>query len=62
MLDESNIPQDMLPRARKWYDSQVQRLKAVHGKQWSETGEWLEDYLNAEVRELVWKEVAKDAI
>jgi len=62
VLDETLIPPDYLPRARRWYATQLSHLKTVHGFQWPENREWLEDYLNVEVQELIWSEVQKDAI
>ena len=55
LLDESEIPKHMLNRARIWFSAQVKRLETLHGDQWRDHKEWIADYLNAEVKELIVK-------
>lgn len=62
MLDVTNIPEDLRERAKSWYSAQVKRLASLHGDKWPEHREWLEDFLNAEVQELVWKAVQDHAV
>lgn len=53
MLDETDIPRHLLERSRKWFAGQVERLERIHGSQWEEHKEWLVDYLNAEIRDII---------
>ncbi|MFZ2388452.1 MAG: hypothetical protein WAW69_11700 [Polaromonas sp.] len=50
-LNEANIPPHLLPRSRAWYARQIAHLEQVHGPSWPNVREWLEDYVNAELRE-----------
>lgn len=54
-LDERGIPAPLLPRARTWFERQVKALERAHGSHWPANREWLVDYLNTELRELVAK-------
>lgn len=51
MLNEQNIPPDLLPKARAWFDRQMQHLEQKHGAKWPEHRAWLVEYLNEELRE-----------
>jgi hypothetical protein len=55
MLKEQNIPADLLPQARAWFDREMVRLEKVHGEKWPDHRDWLADYLNAEIAERVQK-------
>lgn len=50
-LNETNIPPDLLPTARDWFQRQIDRAAAKHGDKWPEHREWIADYLNEELRE-----------
>lgn len=58
---EDGIPRELLPRARAWFAAQVKTLERQHGAHWPANREWLLDYLRAELRELVEREVARAA-
>ncbi|HPW29538.1 MAG TPA: hypothetical protein PLL01_09135 [Rhodoferax sp.] len=62
MPNETTVPKYLVSRALKWYDRQITRLKKKHGDQWLDHREWIEDYLNAELVELVDKEVVNHGI
>lgn len=51
MLNEQNIPAELLPKARAWFDRQMQNLEQKHGAKWPEHREWLIEYLNADIRQ-----------
>lgn len=51
MLNEQDIPADLLPQARTWFARQMTQLEEAHGRKWPEHRAWLADYLNAELRE-----------
>jgi len=51
LLNESNIPPEHLPKARAWFQRQMDRCAAKHGSNWPEHREWLADYFNEELRE-----------
>ena len=51
LLNESNIPPEHLPKARAWFQRQMDRCAEKHGDKWPEHREWLADYLNEELRE-----------
>ena len=55
MLDEQNIPVELLPKARAWFDRQMQNLEQKHGAKWPEHRAWLVEYLNQELLEYVAK-------
>ena len=50
-LNEQNIPPHLLLKARAWYARQIADLEQKHGPGWPNVREWLEDYVNAELRE-----------
>ena len=50
LLDETDIPTDLLPRSRAWFQGQTARLQRIHGDNWPAVSEWLGDYLNTELR------------
>lgn len=54
-LKEQGIPEDLLPKARQWFNKEMARLAEVHGSAWERNRDWLVDYLNAEIRERVKK-------
>lgn len=54
-LKEQNIPPELLPQARTWFDRQMAQLEKAHGDKWPAHREWLADYLNEELREHVVK-------
>jgi hypothetical protein len=58
-LDEAGIPPHLLPRARAWFTREVRALERAHGDHWPAVKDWLVDYLRAELRELVAKEVGR---
>lgn len=50
-LNENNIPPEHLPKARAWFQRQMDRCAAKHGDNWPEHREWLAEYFNEELRE-----------
>lgn len=50
-LNESNIPPEYLPKARDWFQRQMERCAEKHGASWPEHREWLADYINEELRQ-----------
>lgn len=61
-LNEHNIPPHLLPRARAWYARQIADLEEKHGPAWPNVREWLEDYVNAELREHLEKQGVRHAV
>ena len=55
MLNEQNIPVELLPKARAWFDRQMQNLEQKHGAKWPEHRTWLVEYLNEEMKEYLAK-------
>jgi hypothetical protein len=51
MLDEQNIPPELLAQARAWFARQMALLERAHRERWPANRDWLVDYLNAEVQE-----------
>ena len=51
LLNESAIPPEHLPKARAWFQRQMDRCAEKHGDKWPEHREWMADYLNEELRE-----------
>ena len=51
LLNESAIPPEHLPKARAWFQRQMDRCAEKHGDKWPEHREWMTDYLNEELRE-----------
>ena len=37
--------------AQRWYDRELERCAAAHGKRWAEHREWVEAYLQEELRQ-----------
>lgn len=58
LLVETGIPANLLKRSRIWFSAQMARLEQKHGEKWQENRQWLADYLNAELRELIAKQPA----
>lgn len=54
-LDLAGVPAHLHPRARAWFERQMRQLESAHGPDWPANREWLVDYLQAELRELVAK-------
>lgn len=54
-LREADVPADMLPDVRRWWDAQLGALEKTHGAKWPDVKDWLFDYMNAEVRERIAK-------
>lgn len=50
---------EMQREAEAWFERQVARLQRIHGPAWHHTGEWVQDYLRAQLRmrllELGWR-------
>ena len=61
-LDLTGVPTDLHARARTWFDRQMRHLERAHGPHWPANREWLIDYLNAELRELVAKAEGHHAV
>ncbi|MEO6624974.1 MAG: hypothetical protein ABIN37_09095 [Burkholderiaceae bacterium] len=58
MLNEANIPPELLPQTRAWFDRQMAHLERVHGDRWPDHRKWLVDYLNEDIRQrLIRREV-----
>ncbi len=51
MLNETNIPLELLSKTRAWFARQLAQLEKAHGDRWPAHRDWLVDYLNAEVKE-----------
>ncbi len=49
-LREADVPPDLLPRVRGWWNRELAALQQAHGSRWPDHREWLHDYMNAEVR------------
>ena len=62
MIDERNIPLYLLSRARVWYARQIADLEQKHGSAWPNVREWLDDYVNAELREHLQKKEVRHGI
>jgi hypothetical protein len=54
-LIEDGIPPHLLERSRAWFAREVRKLERSHGPHWPAHRDWLIEYLNAELRELVAK-------
>lgn len=54
-LKTDGIPADILPAVRAWWAREIERIAKAHGNEWPKHREWIEDYLNAEVRERLAK-------
>ena len=50
-LNESNVPPEYLPKAREWFQHQMERCAEMHGTCWPEHREWVADYINEELRQ-----------
>jgi hypothetical protein len=50
-LNENNIPPELLPKARAWFQRRMDYYAAKHGTAWADTREWIADYINEELRE-----------
>ena len=61
MLIESNIPEHLLPKARIWFNNQMQALQRQHGAKFNEHRTWLAEYLNEELRVHALREVKHGA-
>ena len=61
-LNEQNIPPHLLPKARAWYARQIADLEQKHGPGWPNVREWLEDYVNAELREHLEKQEVRHGV
>ena len=61
-LNEQNIPPHLLPKARAWYARQIADLEQKHGPGWPNVRGWLEDYVNAELREHLQKQEVRHGI
>jgi hypothetical protein len=53
MLNEQNIPAELLPQASAWFARQLAQLEKAHGPHWPAHRDWLVSYLNEELRERV---------
>jgi hypothetical protein len=40
-----------LPKARAWFQRQMDRCAEKHGDKWPDHREWMADYINEELRE-----------
>lgn len=54
-LREDGIPADLLPKVRQWWSRQMESIAKAHGAEWPKHRDWIADYLNAEVREILAK-------
>jgi hypothetical protein len=54
-LREDGIPADLLPKVRQWWGRQMESIAKAHGAEWPKHRDWIADYLNAEVREILAK-------
>ena len=61
-LNENNIPPEHLPKARAWFQRQMDRCAEKHGDKWPEHREWMADYLNEELREHLESKGARHAV
>ena len=52
-LNEQGIPPELLSKARKWFNHQMQELQAIHGPRWPNVCDWLGDHVNTEAKEHV---------
>ena len=50
-LNENNVPTELLPKARAWFQRRMDYYAAKHGSAWADTREWIADYINEELRE-----------
>lgn len=46
-----HTPEQIRELSKQWYARQIEVLAACHGKDWERNRAWLEDYLQAELRE-----------
>ena len=61
-LNESNIPPELLPKARAWFQRRMDYYAAKHGTAWPDTREWIADYINEELREHLEKKGARHGL
>ena len=61
LLNESAIPPEHLPKARAWFQRQMDRCAEKHGDKWPDHREWMADYINEELREHLESKGARHA-
>ena len=61
-LNEQNIPSHLLLKARAWYARQIAELEQKHGPSWPNVRVWLQDHVNAELREHLQKHEVQHGI
>ena len=61
-LNENNIPPELLPKARAWFQRRMDYYAAKHGSAWPDTREWIADYINEELREHLEKKGARHGL
>lgn len=44
---------ELQARADAWHERQLKSIERAHGNRWPEHKAWIEDYLRAEVRQLL---------
>ena len=49
----SETPAEIRMRANAWYERQLERCARAQGKHWEEHREWVEAYLQEELRQLL---------
>lgn len=53
-IEEARTPIEIRQRARLWYDRQIEIISKAHGASWPEHKEWIDGYLQEEIRQRLW--------
>lgn len=53
-IDTPMSPGEIRQRARAWYDRQIEIIAKAHGSSWPEHKEWIDAYLQEEIRQRLW--------
>ena len=53
-IEEARTPGEIRQRARLWYDRQIEIIAKAHRPSWPAHREWIDAYLQEEIRQRLW--------